>query len=169
LSKYYRINQAINAPELRVLGEDGSQLGVLSLADAKAKAGELGVDLVEIAPLAKPPVAKLINYKKLRYQEERKEREARKGTKKVEMKELWLGPQIGEHDLQTRVNRGIEFLKSGDHVRFTVRFSGREMAHKEFGYKVLDKVKVMIAEVGEVEKAPMMLGRELFLTIKPKK
>lgn len=169
MSKYYRINQTITAPELRVIGEDGSQLGVLALAEARAKAQELGVDLVEIAPTATPPVAKLINFKKLKYQEERKEREARKGTRKVEMKELWLGPQIGIHDLETRVNRGIEFLKSGDHVRFTVRFSGREMAHKEFGYKVLDRVKEMIQEVGEVEKEPMMLGRELFLTIKPKK
>lgn len=168
MSKFYRINNGITAPEVRVLAGDGSQIGLMPLAEAKAKAAELGVDLVEINGAATPPVVKLINYKKLRYQEEKKEREARKGTKKVEMKEFWLGPQIGEHDLLTRVNRGIEYLKGGDHVRFTVRFSGREMAHKEFGFRVLDRVKELVKEVGEVEKEPFLLGRELFITFKPK-
>lgn len=136
---------------------------------AREQAQELGVDLVEVAAAAKPPVAKLINYKKLRYQEEKKERNAKKGTRKVEMKELWLGPFIGEGDLNTRVTRGIEFLKDGDHVRFTVRFSGREMAHQEFGYKVIDKVKEMLKDLAEVEKPPQFFGRELGISFKPKK
>ena len=168
MSKFYRINNAITAPSVRALAEDGTQIGVMTLAEAKAKALELGVDMVEINSTATPPVVKLINFKKLKYQDEKKEREARKGARRVEMKEFWLGPQIGEHDLLTRVNRGIEYLKDGDHVRFTVRFSGREMAHKEFGYKVLDRVKELVSEVAEVEKEPFLLGRELFITFKPK-
>lgn len=142
---------------------------MVETAEAREKARELGVDLVEIAPNADPPVAKLINYKKLRYQEARREREAKKGTHKVEMKELWLGPFIGDGDLTTRVNRGKQFLLTGDHVRFTVRFSGREMAHQEFGYKVIERVKEMLAEVAEVEKPPVFMGRELGVTFKPKK
>lgn len=138
-------------------------------SEALAKAKELGVDMVEIAGAAKPPVVKLINYKKLRYQEDRKDRQARKGAHKVEMKELWLGPLIGEHDLSTRVNRGKEFLDSGDHVKFTVRFSGREMAHKEFGYQVLDKVKEILAPIAEIEKEPEFFGRQLFMSFKPKR
>lgn len=169
MSKFYRINQAITAPEVRLFSETGEPLGVIATQAARDKAKELGVDLVEVAAQAKPPVAKLINYKKLRYQEEKKERNAKKGTRKVEMKELWLGPFIGEGDLQTRVGRGIEFLKNGDHVRFTVRFSGREMAHQEFGYKVIDKVKEMLKDLAEVEKPPQFFGRELGISFKPKK
>lgn len=169
LAKFYRINQAITAPQVRLISESGEQLGVVPIDEAKAKAKELGVDLVEIAAQAEPPVAKLINYKKYRYQEERKERQAKKGTRKVEMKELWLGPLIGQHDLEVRVNRGREFLESGDHVKFTVRFSGREMAHQEFGYKVINKVKELLGDIGEVEKEPQFLGRELGVTFKPKR
>lgn len=169
MSKFYRINQGITAPKVRLISEKGEQVGVVDIAEARQKAEELGVDLVEIAPLAKPPVAKLINYKKLRYQEERKEREARRGTHKVEMKELWLGPLIGEHDLETRVNRGRGFLEKSNHVRFIVRFSGREMAHREFGYKVVEKVKVMLSGIAEVEKEAQFLGRELSIAFRPTK
>lgn len=169
MAKFYRINNAITAPQVRLLSEAGEALGVVPTAEAKAKAQELGVDLVEIAAAAVPPVAKLINYKKLRYQEDRREREARKGTHKVEMKELWLGPLMGEHDLLTRTNRGKEFLGDGDHVKFTVRFSGREMNHKEFGYKVITQVKGLLADVAEVEKEAVFLGRQLSIQFKPKK
>ncbi len=169
MAKFYRINNAITAPQVRLLSEAGEALGVVPTAEAKAKAQELGVDLVEIAAAAVPPVAKLINYKKLRYQEDRREREARKGTHKVEMKELWLGPLMGEHDLLTRTTRGKEFLGDGDHVKFTVRFSGREMNHKEFGYKVITQVKGLLADVAEVEKEAVFLGRQLSIQFKPKK
>jgi translation initiation factor IF-3 len=169
LAKSYRINLAISAPQVRLISEDGEALGVFSVAEARIKAQELEVDLVEIAPNADPPVAKLVNYKKHLYQEERKERQSRKHTHKVEMKELWLGPLIGEHDLLNRVNRGKEFLGQGDHVKYTVRYSGREMAHKELGYKVVDKVKELLAESGEVEKDPQFLGRQLSITFRPKK
>lgn len=169
MAKFYRINNAITAPQVRLLSEAGEALGVVPTAEAKAQAQELGVDLVEIAAAAVPPVAKLINYKKLRYQEDRREREARKGTHKVEMKELWLGPLMGEHDLLTRTNRGKEFLGDGDHVKFTVRFSGREMNHKEFGYKVITQVKGLLADVAEVEKEAVFLGRQLSIQFKPKK
>lgn len=141
----------------------------MPLTEALQKAKDQGVDLVEIAAAATPPVVKLIDHKKYMYQEERKERQAKKGAHKVEMKELWLGPLIGEHDLNTRVSRGKEFLKQGHHVKFTVRYSGREMAHKEFGYKVVDKVKALLIDVAEVEKDAQMLGRQLFVSFKPKK
>lgn len=169
MAKYYRINNAIIAPQVRLVTADGEALGVVSLAEAKQKADELQVDLVEIAAAATPPVAKLIDFKKYLYQEQRRERESKKKTHKVEMKELWLGPLIGEHDLMTRVNRGREFLKTGDHVKYTVRFSGREMAHRELGYKVTDRVKELLADVAEVEKDPQFLGRQLAITFRPKK
>jgi translation initiation factor IF-3 len=169
LSKTYRINHFITAPEVRLVAEDGQQLGVVTTLEARKKAEELGVDLVEVASSASPPVAKLINYKKFRYQEDRRERSAKKNTHRVEMKELWLGPLIGEHDLLTRVSRGKEFLETGDHVKFTVRFSGREMAHKEFGYKVVDRVRELLADTAEVEKDPQFLGRQLSVTFRPKK
>jgi translation initiation factor IF-3 len=168
LSKFYRINSAITAPKVRLISEKGESLGVVDTSEARSKAQDAGTDLVEIAAGANPPVVKLINYKKYRYQEAKKDRLAKRGTHKVEMKELWLGPLIGQHDLETRVNRGREFLESGDHVKFTVKFSGAEMSHKELGYKVLDRVKELLNELGEVEKAPQFLGRQLFVTFKPK-
>lgn len=144
-------------------------LGVMDTAAALNLAKEQGVDLVEIAATANPPVAKLIDYKKFIYQEEKKNRQAQKNTHKVEMKELWMGPLMGEHDLQNRAKRGIEFLTGGDHVKFTIRYSGREMAHREIGYKVIDRVKELLSEVAEVEKEPVFLGRQLSIQFKPKK
>ena len=169
MARNYRINQAIAAPQVRVISESGESLGVLDKSEALKIAEEREVDLVEIAPMANPPVAKLVDYKKFLYQEERKEREARRGTHKVSMKELWLGPLMGEHDLKTRVERGKEFLNSGDHVKFVVRYTGRQMAHREIGYKVIDKLKEMLSEVAEVEKEPVFLGRQLSIQFKPKK
>jgi translation initiation factor IF-3 len=169
LSRNYRINQAIGSPTIRVIGEDGEAIGILSKEEALQRAREAEVDLVEIAPNASPPVVKLIDYKKFLYQEERKEREARRGTHKVGMKELWLGPLMGEHDLVTRVERGKEFLGQGDHVKFVVRYTGRQMAHREIGYKVIDKLKELLAEVADVEKEPVFMGRQLSIHFKPKK
>ena len=154
---------------MRLISEDGVAVGIIDLAEARKQAATLGVDLVEISGNANPPVVKLINYKKFLYQEARKEKEAKKKTHRVEMKELWLGPLIGEHDLLNRVGRGKDFLKTGDHVKFTVRFSGREMAHRENGYKVIEKVKGLLAEDAEVEKEPVFLGRQLAVSFKPKK
>lgn len=141
----------------------------MSKEEALQKARDLEVDLVEIAPNAAPPVAKLIDYKKYLYQEERKEREARKGAHRVEMKELWLGPLMGDHDLMTRVERGKEFLGNGDHVKFVVRYTGRQMAHREIGYKVIDKLKEFLTEIAEVEKEPVFVGRQLSIQFKPRK
>jgi translation initiation factor IF-3 len=165
----FRINQGISAPEVRLISENGEQLGVVPTNEARTKAQELEVDLVEIAANATPPVAKLIDFKKHLYQEERREREAKRKAHRVEMKELWLGPLIGEHDLMTRVNRGKEFLGSGDHVKFTIRYSGREMAHKEIGYKVVARVKELLADVAEMEKDPVFFGRQLSMQFRPKK
>lgn len=169
MSRNYRINQAIQSPNIRVISEDGTALGILTKEEALQRARESELDLVEIAPHANPPVAKLVDYKKFLYQEERKEREARKGAHKVGMKELWLGPLMGEHDLMTRVERGKEFLGQGDHVKFVVRYTGRQMAHREIGYKVIDKLKELLVEVADVEKEPVFVGRQLSIQFKPKK
>lgn len=169
MARNYRINNAISAPQVRVVSESGESLGVLDKAEALRLAQEQDVDLVEIAPMANPPVTKLVDYKKFLYQEERKEREAKRNVHKVGMKELWLGPLMGEHDLRTRVERGKEFLGEGDHVKFVVRYTGRQMAHREIGYKVIDKLKEMLSEVAEVEKDPVFIGRQLSIQFKPKK
>jgi translation initiation factor IF-3 len=169
LARNYRINKAISAPTVRTISESGEALGVLARDEALRRAEELEVDLVEIAPNADPPVAKLVDYKKYLYQEERKEREARKGAHRVEMKELWLGPLMGEHDLMTRVERGKEFLSTGDHVKFVVRYTGRQMAHREIGYKVLDKLKGLLVDFADIEKEPVFIGRQLSIQFKPKR
>lgn len=144
-------------------------LGVVDTVAALNQAKEQGVDLVEITAQANPPVAKLIDYKKFIYQEEKKSRQSQKNVHRVEMKELWMGPLMGQHDLENRVNRGIEFLNAGDHVKFTIRYSGREMAHKEIGYRVIDRIKELLSEVAEVEKEPIFLGRQLSIQFKPKR
>lgn len=142
------------------MDEEGKQIGVVTKLEALQKAKELGVDIVEVAPNAKPPVAKLIDYKKFKYLEAKKERESRKSQKNVGIKEIRLRPFIGQHDFDTRVKRATEFLKDGNQVRVNVLFKGREIVRKEFGY---DVVKRFIAALGSVRvvREAKMEGRAL--------
>lgn len=156
--KFYRLNYQIAAAEVRLLDEEGKQIGVVSKLEALQKAKELGLDVVEIAPNAKPPVAKLIDYKKFKYQEAKKEREGRKSQKNVGVKEIRLRPFIGAHDFDTRVAKAQEFLGEGNQVKVTLAFKGREMTRKEFGFAVVKRFIESLESI-KVVREPKAIGR----------
>jgi translation initiation factor IF-3 len=167
---YWRTNQNIQALELRVIGPDGKQLGVFSKSEALARAEEEGFDLIEIAPTAKPPVAKIMDFAKFRYQQDKKEREAALKEKRgTEQKEIWLTPFMGEHDYEVRLGRIREFLEDGSKVRVAVRFTGRQMAHREFGYKMCQRVVSDMKLISKLDGEPKFLGRQLMFTLSPVK
>lgn len=143
----------------------GKQLGVLSKSEALEKASSAELDLVEIAPNAKPPVARIVDFEKFRYEENKKAQAARKGSSEGGLKELWLSPRIAEHDLETRLRRAQEFLGDGQKVKLTVKFRGREMGHRELGRQVLDKAIAYLGEKVVVEREPKMEGRNLSIII----
>ncbi len=167
--KFYKLNERIFASELRVLDSEGKQIGILKKQEAIDKARELGLDLVEIAPTAKPPVARIIDFKKFLYQEEKKRREEKKKAKNSETKEIRLGPFMNEHDLETMVNRAREFLEENDKVKLVVRFKGRQMGHPEFGHKVIGKATEMLSDISKVDKSPHFEGRQLITMLSPEK
>lgn len=143
-------------------------MGVFSLKESLEKAREAGLDIVEIAPHVQPPVAKITNFAKFRYQEGKKEREARRKEKKgTEQKEVWLTPFMARNDYMVKVGRITEFLKEGHKVRIAVRFKGRQMGRKEFGYEVVKKLEEDIKEEGKIEQSPKFLGRQLVTTLTP--
>ncbi len=158
--KFYRLNYQIASPQLRLLDETGKQIGVVSKLEALQKAKELGIDVVEIAPNAKPPVAKLIDYKKFKYQEAKKDRESRKATKHVGVKEVRLRPFIGQHDFDTRLARAKEFLADGNQLKVNVFFKGREIAKKEFGFTVMKRFLAAL-EGMKVVREPRLEGKLL--------
>jgi translation initiation factor IF-3 len=165
--KFYRTNERIYASSLRVLDKDGKQIGILSKYEALQKARLEGLDLVEIAPKAQPPVAKIIDFKKFLYQEEKKHKEERKKSKASETKEIRLGPFMSDNDLWVMEKRARDFLLSGDKVRFVVLFNGRQIAHPEFGHQVLDKILNWLADISKVERERHMEGRKLITIISP--
>ena len=162
------INEQIRDREVRLIGPDGAQLGIVSAREAMAKAQEAGLDLVKIAPQAKPPVCKIIDYGKYRYELARKEKEARKKQKTIDVKEVRLSPNIDTNDLKTKVNAARKFLSKGDRVKVTLRFRGREMAHMSSSKHVLDDFADLLSDIATVEKAPKVEGRSMtmFLTEK---
>lgn len=165
---FWRINENIRAGKLRVVGHDGHQIGVLSLGAALKEAQKQELDLVEIAPKAVPPVAKIVNFAKFRYQQDKKEREALLKEKKgTEQKEIWLTPFMADNDYLVRLDRIKEFLQEGHKVRITVKFTGRQMAHKEFGYQLADRVlkDTGAKRDGEIK----FLGRQLMTMLSPVK
>lgn len=157
--KFYRINYQIAAPKFRLLDETGKQIGVIERFEALKKAQAEGKDLVEIAPGANPPVVKLINYKKFKYLEEKKQREQRKNKKNVGVKEIRLSPFMGEHDFQVKIRQAESFLKEGNQLKISVPFRGREITHKEFGREQIDKAINLLGEKGKLVKLPYMEGR----------
>ncbi|MFW5781828.1 MAG: translation initiation factor IF-3 [Candidatus Muiribacteriaceae bacterium] len=148
----YRVNEKIRANEVRLINNDGSQAGIVPLPEAIEKAADEGLDLVEIAPKAKPPVCRIIDYSKFRYEQKKKEKEAKKKQKTVTVKEIRLFPNIEDHDLEVKVNKAVKFLEKGDKVRFNLRFRGRQHAHRDLGIDLLDRVEEMLSEYGKAEK-----------------
>lgn len=163
-----RINEHIKAPELRVLNPEGEALGIMSLADALAKAEELDLDLVEVSPTAQPPVARIVNYGKFLYQREKKLKEAKKNQKNVELKEIKYGPHIDVNDFSYRTKRIIQFLAKGDKVKVSIRFRGREMAHTELGFNIIKRVLDQVGDV-VIEKPAKLEGRQIIMIIAPSK
>ena len=163
------INEQIRDREVRVIGEDGQQLGIMSAKEAMKLAQEAELDLVKIAPTAKPPVCKIIDYGKYRYELARKEKEARKKQKVVELKEVRLSPNIDANDLNTKINAARKFITKGNKVKITLRFRGREMAHMQSSKHILDDIAKELEEVAVVEKAPKVEGRAISMVLAEKK
>lgn len=164
--KFYRTNHFIQAKEVRVIDEEGKQIGVLPLSKALAEAQDQGLDLVEIAPKAQPPVCKIIDFKKFKYLEAKKEKAGKK-SKKTEIKEVRLTPFIAENDLKNRIEKTRAFLKDKNQVKISVQFKGRQIAKKDFGYKIVDQVTQALADCAQVIQEPKFIGRRLILTLTP--
>ena len=167
-SKEQQINEEIRDKEIRVISDDGEQLGIMSASQALKIAESKNLDLVKIAPTAKPPVCKIMDYGKYRFEKAKKEKEARKNQKIVEIKEIRLSPNIDTNDLNTKVNSARKFITKGDRVKVTLRFRGREMAHMSSSKHVLDDFADLLSDIATVEKAPKVEGRSMtmFLTEK---
>lgn len=162
-----RVNGKIRSHEVRVVTDDGQQLGVMGIREALAAAQQRGLDLVEIAPTARPPVCKIIDYGKYKYREEKQSREARKHNVVSKVKELKFHVNIAGHDYATKVNHGIEFLEDGDKVKITMVLRGREMAHKDLGFEIMKRIKSDLQAVGVVEMEPKALGRNIIMMYGP--
>ncbi len=164
-----RINEDITTPEIRLVGSDGEPLGIVEIEKALAIAEEQEIDLVEIAPTAKPPVCRLMDYGKFKYNEQKKRHEAKLKQKQIHVKEVKFRPGTDEGDYQIKLRNLIRFLGEGDKAKVTLRFRGREMAHQEFGAKILERVKADLEPHGQVEQFPKMEGRQMVMVIAPLK
>lgn len=162
-----RVNEEITSRTCRLIGSDGSQMGLFGVRDALRIAHDQGFDLVEIAPNAEPPVCKILDFRKYKYEQDRKTREARKNQVKVEVKEMKFRPKIDVGDYETKKNHILRFLKKGARVKITIMFRGREMAHPEQGRMVLDRLAEDLSEVATVEQQPLMEGRNMHMLIVP--
>ena len=162
------INEQIRDREVRVVSKDGEQLGIMPISEAMKMAREAELDLVKIAPNAKPPVCKIIDYGKYRYEMARKEKEARKKQKTIEVKEVRLSPNIDDNDLNTKVNAARKFIQKGDKVKVTLRFRGREMAHTDIGRDLLDRFAAQCAETANLDKPAKLEGRMMSIFLSPK-
>jgi translation initiation factor IF-3 len=163
-----RINDAIRARELRVIGADGEQLGIMSRADALKAAEEAGVDLVEISPNADPPVAKIVDWGKFQYQKMKEQQKNRKNNKQGELKQMRFGLKIGSGDLDIKLRKIRGFLSEGHKVRIQIFYRGREMAHKELGYEMIDKIIALLEDEAVLEQKPQMAGRNLSIVVRSK-
>ena len=161
------LNEEIREPEVRLISEEGEQLGVMSGEQALKIAEEREMDLVLISPQAKPPVCKIMDYGKYRFELLKKEKENRKNQRIVDTKEIKMTPSIDTHDFETKMNHGKKFLTAGDKLKVTIRFRGREINHSSLGVQLLDRVAEALAECGNVEKKPKLEGRTLFMIVAP--
>ncbi len=167
--KFYRINQYIQAKEVRLVDEKGKQIGVLAKEKALKQAQSAGLDLVEVAPNAKPPVCKIIDFKKFKFLESKRQQQDKKKSKKVELKVVQLSPFIAENDLNYRLKKAEEFLKEGDKVKISIVFKGRQITKKDFGYKLMERILEELKPFSEIDFEPKFVGRKLEMTLKPVK
>jgi translation initiation factor IF-3 len=163
-----RMNEDIRVREVRLIDQNGQNVGVVATADAMARATEAGLDLVEISPDANPPVAKILDYGKFKYQEQKKAAEARKRQKIVEIKEIKMRPSIDDHDYDVKMRSIKRFFDEGDKVKVTLRFRGRELAHQQLGWDVLQRVKADVETIAKVEAEPRMEGRQMVMVLAPR-
>jgi translation initiation factor IF-3 len=168
ISKSIRINEAIRAEQLRVIGPDGDQLGILSRSEALKVAGDAGVDLVEISPNADPPVVKVVDWGKYQYQKMKELQKSRKNAKTVELKQMRMGLKIGTNDLEIKLRKIREFLAVGHKVKILIFFRGREMAHQDLGYVMIDRIVAQLEEDAILEQKPQMAGRNLSIVVRSK-
>ena len=163
------INERIRDKEVRVISQDGEQLGIMSAKEAQKLAREADLDLVKIAPGAKPPVCKIIDYGKYRYEQARKEKEAKKKQRTMEVKEVRLSPNIDTNDLNTKANQARKFIQKGDKVKVTLRFRGREMAHVNYSKQILDSFYEKLEDIAVIDKNPKMEGRSMVMFLSEKR
>ena len=164
----HQINEQIRDSSIRVVSEDGEQLGVMSSREAMSIAEEKGLDLVKVSPTAKPPVCKIMDYGKFRFEQSKKLKEAKKNQKVIVLKEMRLSATIDTHDLEVKAKIVNKFLKSGDKVKISIRFKGRQMAHTEKGLQMMDKFYAMVEENAVIEKRAKLEGRNMFMILAPK-
>ena len=163
-----RINDEIRVPQVRLIDDAGEMLGVMSAREALIRAYDLGLDLVEISPNAVPPVCKILDYGKYKYEQQKKANEARKKQKVVEIKEIKVRPNIDDHDYDVKMKQMKNFIGEGDKVKVTLRFRGREMAHQELGVKVLERIRSDLNELVKVEQMPKLENRQMVMVVAPK-
>lgn len=163
-----RVNERIRVPQVRVIADDGTQVGVLTVREALTLAQSKGLDLVEVSPTARPPVCRIMDYGKFKYEQNRRARKAKKKQHQMQLKEIKMRPKIEEHDYSFKIEHARQFLQSRDKVKITVTFRGREMAHQEIGHKLIQKVIEALAEVSTVESSPRSEGRTLNAVLMPK-
>ena len=168
ISRDHLINEEIRAKEVSVIGPGGEQLGIKPFREALQMAAEQNLDLVNVAPNAKPPVCRIMDYGKYRYEMQKKEKEARKNQKVIDIKEIRLTATIEEHDFQTKLRYATKFLKDGDKVKLTVRFRGREITHAEIGQRVLERMASEVESISIVERKPKLEGRNMIMILAPK-
>ena len=163
-----RINQQITAPQVRLVDEEGEMVGIVTRLQALDRARSVDLDLVEISPLADPPVCKILNYGKLRYEAQKKQAELKKKQKVIELKEIQIRPGIEEHDYQVKYKNAARFLSEGNKVKLILQFRGREMSHQELGLKVLQRMEAELSEIAKVESSPKLEGKRVMMTLGPK-
>jgi len=163
-----RVNEDITATQVRLIDAEGGQVGVVAFADALAMADEVGLDLVEISPNAEPPVCKILDYGKLKYETQKKRNEARKKQKTIDVKEIKMRPSIDTHDYDVKMRSMVRFLGEGDKVKVTMRFRGRELVHQDLGMKVLQRVIDDLGDLAKVEQLAKMEGRQMTMVVAPK-
>lgn len=168
ISKDHQINEEIRAKEVRLVGPEGEQIGIKPFREAMQMAIDANLDLVNVAPQAKPPVCRIMDYGKFRYEQQKKEKEARKNQKIVDLKEVWFRANIEEHDYQTKFRNVVKFLNEGDKVKCSVRFRGREITHAKLGQKILERVANEVADICVVERLPKLEGRSMIMILAPK-
>jgi translation initiation factor IF-3 len=169
IKKFIRINERIRVPEVRLIGAEGNQLGIVSIDKARQIAEESALDLVEVAPQANPPVCRVLDYNKFRYDQEKKEREAKKHQRQSRIKEIRLHPNIDEHDLQVKLKQAMGFLKKKDRVKVDLFFKGRQIEHLDLGRKILDKFIADTQSESQIEKEPSLEGKIMSFVLAPKK